>query len=139
MSGKPFGEPDKHDEYDKPRKPYVSGRYAPTAVESTVWGLTVHGPLPLQPTGRYLRNGHSPPPGVVPSHWFKGSGMVHGLRLRDGRAEWYRWVRAPALHSAISSWTPGNITAAPVATVELPHRVPAGIHGSWIPDLATGP
>ncbi|WP_308403672.1 carotenoid oxygenase family protein [Streptomyces niphimycinicus] len=32
-----------------------------------------------------------------------------------------------------------DITAAPVATVELPHRVPAGIHGSWIPDSATGP
>ncbi|MBP8537230.1 carotenoid oxygenase family protein [Streptomyces sp. MK37H] len=35
-----------------------------------------------------------------------------------------------------------DITAAPVATVDLPHRVPAGIHGSWIPDLpdaATGP
>ena len=28
-------------------------------------------------------------------HWFTGDGMVHGVRLRDGRAEWYRnrWVR----------------------------------------------
>ncbi|WP_208949197.1 carotenoid oxygenase family protein [Streptomyces violaceusniger] len=32
-----------------------------------------------------------------------------------------------------------DITAASVATVELPHRVPAGIHGSWIPAPATGP
>ncbi len=23
-------------------------------------------------------------------HWFTGSGMAHGLRLRGGRAEWYR-------------------------------------------------
>ena len=23
-------------------------------------------------------------------HWFVGDGMVHGVRLRDGRAEWYR-------------------------------------------------
>lgn len=23
-------------------------------------------------------------------HWFTGNGMVHGLRMRDGRAEWYR-------------------------------------------------
>ena len=23
-------------------------------------------------------------------HWFTGTGMVHGVRLRDGRAEWYR-------------------------------------------------
>ncbi|MBX6387151.1 MAG: carotenoid oxygenase family protein, partial [Microbispora sp.] len=28
-------------------------------------------------------------------HWFVGHGMIHGIRLRDGRAEWYRnrWVR----------------------------------------------
>ncbi|MFJ2200653.1 carotenoid oxygenase family protein [Streptomyces violaceusniger] len=110
MSGKPFGEPDRHDEHDKPGKPYVSGHYAPMAVESTVWGLTVHGSLPPELTGRYLRNGHNPPPGVVPSHWFKGSGMVHGLRLRDGRAEWYRnrWVRTPALHSAMETAAGGE-------------------------------
>ncbi|MEV6130027.1 carotenoid oxygenase family protein [Streptomyces violaceusniger] len=110
MSGKPFGEPDRHDERDKPGKPYVSGHYAPMAVESTVWGLTVHGSLPPELTGRYLRNGHNPPPGVVPSHWFKGSGMVHGLRLRDGRAEWYRnrWVRTPALHSAMETAAGGE-------------------------------
>ena len=23
-------------------------------------------------------------------HWFTGSGMAHGLKLRDGKAEWYR-------------------------------------------------
>src|SRR5690606_18052103 len=23
-------------------------------------------------------------------HWFWGAGMVHGLRLRDGKAEWFR-------------------------------------------------
>jgi len=27
-----------------------------------------------------------------------------------------------------------DITALPLATVELPRRVPGGIHGSWIPD-----
>ncbi|OLT28327.1 hypothetical protein BJF83_15705 [Nocardiopsis sp. CNR-923] len=25
-------------------------------------------------------------------------------------------------------------TGEPVATVELPHHVPLGVHGSWIPD-----
>ena len=32
-------------------------------------------------------------------HWFTGDGMVHGVRLRDGRAEWYRnrWVRSTAV------------------------------------------
>lgn len=23
-------------------------------------------------------------------NWFTGDGMVHGVRIRDGRAEWYR-------------------------------------------------
>jgi carotenoid cleavage dioxygenase len=30
-----------------------------------------------------------------------------------------------------------DLTAGPVATVELPYRVPGGIHGSWIPDTTS--
>jgi hypothetical protein len=43
-------------------------------------------------------------------HWFLGAGMVHGVRLRDGRAEWYRnrWFRFP------------------------PRPDPLGFHGNWI-------
>lgn len=77
--------------------PYISDHYTPVVEESTATGLVVRGALPPELDGRYLRNGHNPKPGVTPTHWFKGSGMVHGLRLRDGRAEWYRnrWVRTP--------------------------------------------
>jgi len=34
----------------------------------------------------------NPGSGIDPAvhHWFLGAGMVHGVRLRDGRAEWYR-------------------------------------------------
>ncbi|MEV6524472.1 carotenoid oxygenase family protein [Longispora sp. NPDC051575] len=80
-------------------KPYLTGHYEPVVDEVTAHGLTVRGTLPPELSGRYFRNGHNPLPGVVPPHWFKGSGMVHGLRLSDGRAEWYRnrWVRTPAL------------------------------------------
>ncbi len=56
-------------------------------------------PCPLELTGRYFRNGPNPLPGESSAHWFTGHGMVHGIRLREGRAEWYRnrWVRTKAL------------------------------------------
>ncbi|MFI6515753.1 carotenoid oxygenase family protein [Spirillospora sp. NPDC050679] len=79
-------------------KPYVSGHYTPLTDEATATGLTVRGTIPPELEGRYIRNGHNPKPGVVPTHWFRGSGMLHGVRLSGGRAEWYRnrWVRTPA-------------------------------------------
>ncbi|MGC0418759.1 carotenoid oxygenase family protein [Embleya sp. AB8] len=81
-----------------PRKPYLTGHFAPVVDEITGLDLTVRGTLPAELNGRYFRNGHNPKPGETPTHWFRGSGMLHGIRLRGGRAEWYRnrWVRTPA-------------------------------------------
>ncbi|MFE2870860.1 carotenoid oxygenase family protein [Embleya sp. NPDC059259] len=83
-------------------KPYLVGHFAPVADEISGFDLTVRGTLPAELNGRYFRNGHNPKPGDVPTHWFRGSGMLHGIRLREGRAEWYRnrWVRTPALDGA---------------------------------------
>ncbi len=83
-------------------KPYLTGHYAPVADEITATELTVEGALPAELTGRLIRNSHNPKPGITPAHWFKGSGMVHGIRLNQGRAEWYRnrWVHTPALDGA---------------------------------------
>ncbi|MFB7721107.1 carotenoid oxygenase family protein [Nocardia sp. NPDC056100] len=83
-------------------KPYLTAHYEPVPDELTAHDLTVRGSIPPELSGRYFRNGHNPKPGDVPTHWFKGAGMIHGLRLRDGRAEWYRnrWVRTPALDGA---------------------------------------
>ncbi|GAA3436098.1 hypothetical protein GCM10018954_057070 [Kutzneria kofuensis] len=38
-------------------------------------------------------------PGEDSGHWFTGHGMLHGVRLNQGRAEWYRnrWVRTKAM------------------------------------------
>jgi carotenoid cleavage dioxygenase len=71
---------------------YLSGNYAPVTDEVTAFDLPVIGELPADLAGRYLRNGPNPAGPVDPSthHWFIGDGMVHGIRLHDGRAEWYR-------------------------------------------------
>lgn len=78
--------------------PYLEGNYGPVHEEVTAFDLPVTGQLPPDLCGRLLRIGPNP---VVPAdpatyHWFTGTGMVHGVRIRDGRAEWYRnrFVRA---------------------------------------------
>ncbi|MFD6157466.1 carotenoid oxygenase family protein [Nocardia sp. NPDC060256] len=83
-------------------KPYLTGHYRPVPDEVTAHNLPVRGTIPTELNGRYFRNGHNPKPGDTPTHWFKGAGMLHGLRLRDGQAEWYRnrWVKTPALDGA---------------------------------------
>ena len=77
---------------------YLNGAYAPVTEEVTAFDLPVTGTIPVELDGRYLRNGPNPFGPVDPDgyHWFTGDGMVHGVRLRDGRAEWYRnrWVRS---------------------------------------------
>ncbi|MEV4257164.1 carotenoid oxygenase family protein, partial [Spirillospora sp. NPDC049652] len=74
---------------------WLDGHRAPVPDETTAHDLPVTGVLPAELNGRYLRNGPNPRPGEPSGHWFTGHGMVHGIRLRDGRAEWYRnrWVR----------------------------------------------
>jgi len=77
--------------------PYLEGPFAPVREEVTAFDLPVDGTIPDHLDGRYLRNGPNPLGDVDPAsyHWFTGNGMVHGVRLRDGKAEWYRnrWVR----------------------------------------------
>ena len=71
---------------------YLSGNYAPVSEEVTASDLPVSGELPVELSGRYLRNGPNPLGDVdaATHHWFMGDGMVHGIRLHEGRAEWYR-------------------------------------------------
>ena len=84
---------------------YLAGNYAPVADELTVVDLEVTGTIPDALCGRYLRNGPNPATAPDPAtyHWFTGDGMVHGIRLRDGRAEWYRnrFVRSAAVAGAL--------------------------------------
>jgi carotenoid cleavage dioxygenase len=77
---------------------HLTGNYAPVSTEVDATDLTVHGELPADLAGRYFRNGANPKSGRS-VHWFAGDGMLHGIRVRDGKAEWYRnrWVRTKAL------------------------------------------
>jgi carotenoid cleavage dioxygenase len=72
--------------------PYLEGNFAPVTEEVTAFDLRVTGEIPRELDGRLLRIGPNPvtPPDPRTYHWFVGNGMVHGLRLRGGRAEWYR-------------------------------------------------
>jgi carotenoid cleavage dioxygenase-like enzyme len=71
---------------------YLAGNFGPVTEEVTAFDLEVTGTLPPELDGRLLRNGPNPRGDVDPAmhHWFVGAGMVHGVRLRDGRADWYR-------------------------------------------------
>ncbi|MFM8310465.1 MAG: carotenoid oxygenase family protein [Ilumatobacteraceae bacterium] len=80
---------------------HMRGNYAPVLDEVDAVELQVVGEIPDGLDGHYLRNGANPKHGVS-AHWFAGDGMLHGIRLRDGRAEWYRnrWVRTRSLEGA---------------------------------------
>ncbi|MFD9700433.1 carotenoid oxygenase family protein [Lentzea sp. NPDC059081] len=81
------------------RPAYFDGFMAPVPDEIEDFGLEVTGTLPSELSGRYFRNGANPLPGTDPGHNFAGQGMLHGIRLENGRAGWYRnrWVRTPML------------------------------------------
>ena len=88
-----------------PSHHYLEGNFGPVTEEITAVDLPVTGTIPAELDGRLLRNGPNPiePQDPATYHWFTGDGMVHGLRLRDGKAEWYRnrWVRSPEVAAAL--------------------------------------
>ncbi|OAO05133.1 carotenoid oxygenase [Sphingomonadales bacterium EhC05] len=78
--------------------PYLTGIHTPMTEELTLENLKVEGSIPAQLDGRYLRIGPNPvtAPDAASYHWFTGDGMTHGVRIVNGKAEWYRnrWVRS---------------------------------------------
>ncbi|MFO0815009.1 MAG: carotenoid oxygenase family protein [Gemmatales bacterium] len=68
---------------------FLKGNYAPVQEEVTLDSLKVLGSIPKDLNGLYVRNGPNPlfkPTG--PYHWFEGDGMLHGVRLEDGKASY---------------------------------------------------
>lgn len=75
-----------------PANPYLQRNFAPVSGETTSFDLKVTGQILEALNERFLQMG--PNPAAAPEsssyHWFGGTGMAHGLRLRDGKADWYR-------------------------------------------------
>ncbi|MET0908576.1 MAG: carotenoid oxygenase family protein [Ilumatobacteraceae bacterium] len=86
---------------------FLQGNYAPVQNELTQFDLEVTGAIPPTLAGRYLRNGTNPASGTA-GHWFFGDGMVHGVRLDGGKAEWYRnrWVQTTKLERGLEATDP---------------------------------
>ncbi|HXW35322.1 MAG TPA: carotenoid oxygenase family protein [Acidimicrobiales bacterium] len=84
---------------------YLQENFAPVRQEVTLTQLPVAGSIPEFLDGRYVRNGPNPVLEPNPStyHWFLGTGMVHGIRIRQGNVEWYRnrWVRSSDVAKAL--------------------------------------
>ena len=96
------------------------GNFAPVHEETTAFDLPSEGGIPPELHGLYARNGANPRQGHS-GHWFMGDGMLHGVMLRRGRAEWYRnrWVRTRRL--AGEPRRPGNIRNGSANTNVITH------------------
>ncbi len=95
---------------------WMTGNFAPVENVVDASDLAVTGEIPSELSGRYLRNG--PNPHAHPSaDWFLGEGMIHGVQIRDGKANWYRnrYVETPLLDVDIitneNRMVPGNSLA----------------------------
>ena len=90
---------------NSPANPFLEGPYAPVREERTETELAVTGALPPELSGLYARIGPNPidVPDPARHHWFVGDGMVHGVRLREGRAVWYRnrWIGSSSVTKAL--------------------------------------
>ena len=110
--------------------PYLSGNFSPVLTETTTTRLHVRGQIPSELDGRLLRIGRNPAAPVDPErhHWFTGSGMVHGVRLRDGNAEWSRSKRCRHLvGTRLHRATPCHDRVAGPCAIRLSRRL--GVDG----------
>ena len=75
---------------------WLRDNFAPVFEETTTEHLKVRGHIPEALKGRLLRNGANPQSGES-LHWFLGNGMLHGVEIADGKANWYRnrYVKTP--------------------------------------------
>jgi carotenoid cleavage dioxygenase-like enzyme len=75
---------------------HLRGNWTPLHEEETHTELVIEGSIPPELSGVYMRTGPNPVGDESP-HWFLGDGMVHGIRLEDGKALWHknRFIKTP--------------------------------------------
>ncbi|KAL3537442.1 hypothetical protein ACH5RR_000808 [Cinchona calisaya] len=78
---------------------YLSGNFAPVDETPPCKDLPVKGHLPECLNGEFVRVGPNPKFSPVAGyHWFDGDGMIHGIRIKDGKATYVsRYVRTSKL------------------------------------------
>ena len=101
---------------DTPKPWHLRENRAPVFDEVTLTELEVKGAIPPELEGRYVRNGANPRTGES-AHWFLGDGMLHGIELSGGKANWYknRYVRTkcyenPGVERAITLRSTSSFT-----------------------------
>jgi len=86
---------------------WFKSNYKPITEEIDSHDLPAQGSIPQDLSGLLLRNG--PNPHLSPTnHWFSGQGMLHGIRLQEGKAQWYRNRRITAPAAASNGFTEVN-------------------------------
>jgi carotenoid cleavage dioxygenase-like enzyme len=110
---------------DTPPKWHLRGNWAPVLDELTTTDLRVDGTIPPELHGVYIRTGPNPASGTS-AHWFFGDGMVHGIRLANGKAEWYRnrFVQTPNISDPLADPMAGmgDLTRGTANTHVVAHR-----------------
>jgi len=78
-----------------PSNPFLQGNFGPVHEEVAAEDFPVVGKIPSELDGMFVRNGPNPQfPPLGNYHWFDGDGMLHGVRIRDGKASYRnRYVR----------------------------------------------
>ena len=95
-----------------PSKPWwLQDNFAPVE-ETEATDLPVTGSIPSALHGTYIRNGSNPSSGES-THWFFGDGMVHGVRIENQTAKWYRnrYIQTPLLQGDNSVPSGGHNTS----------------------------
>ncbi|MFT4614110.1 MAG: carotenoid cleavage dioxygenase-like enzyme [Bacteroidia bacterium] len=95
---------------------WQNGNFRPVDEEVTETELKVEGSIPPELSGLYVRNGTNSSTGIA-DHFFGGDGMMHGVRLENGQAKWYRnrYVDTPVYRKEAGGFgapKPENTTSA---------------------------